>query len=1222
MTAAILVAGSQAYKAGFALVEVRFAPPKPISMANRQNSEDGPATLSKSAQEASELAAKAFGPNHWAAHKDLKIRFYDAQRGFWIYAQNYDSNSESGSVIRFWPVVFIWRGAAEPDAKTKNNKLIYGGGDEAVIAMSQSLGVIKPGKEAPKIVRAKLQGSVSIRDDKGTTDALDDLIVGPLAEIEFDEPTLTINSKSDVRIKDRDLLITGQGLRIELWPRELITSPQPNAPKSPNQANFTGTKSIQLASKVRIEVANVGKSNVLPGQARDTTAQIPAWLQCDGPMRIDLPRQSVKPEVGPPRPAEPTIATFTQNVLLQRGKDQPDQLTGDDLRAELFPTTKPPAKAGTEVASDASANASKTGPMTELDLKWARVTGSKVVLKSQAQGLTTIGTELILKRPGYDKADEIYIRGTPQMPLLVERIEYVRDAAKGTEQIRSIETMTARDITLFDEKPKPETHGTATKVAGTAIEVATVVARGAGQVEVRDGRDQPVSRFVKWSEQAVLVTDGEGPTARKVITLAGNSKVWDSKSGTLDSGKSLVLWLAPRGTTTANVNRTDKVVKSGTDKRESEAGQTDKSYEIERVQAVENVKLVADNRFLNAKDRLDVEFLPGTTSNAGLPTNIATKPDVRVKPTTFILADGKAAEAGSNSGSNTENQTAAAATAATPPAQKQPQKVSVDANRIWAKLGPAPATSQNRAAQTGGNKSPIPLGNIELIEARLRGDVKFFQENEDPAKRPAQVDAQAVDIVHQGRGIYHLLAYSVDPNASAAEKAATSMVNVVSDQFELQGPILGLNQLSSTAWVNGPGQIKQWIGSEILKQEGFGNDPKQAATTERKPPAKPGKPQQAVITWKKRMDFLGTPVGADGQPLDARTHFQGGVVVRTKDAWLSADQLDTYFDKRIPLDQMQAAMPGANKSESAGQSAANQAEQKPQISFINAKGKVTIIGRTRKSETEVVQDLYRVEGPHVMYEKARDTVQVAGGGIVRIYQRRDGSQKLPSLGGVGDNKAQAADPNAPQKPFNLTRVEFSEGMQGRIGFDPQAKDNSNKDRSADFFGNVQVLNGQVSDEFRDLNVDNPPPDFKFLSSEWLEVESLADVDNPKVPRNLIRAKGMATARTSSMTTQGDQIHFDSKEELFHVIGMNGREVSLVHQNRPGSAPSIARGSSLVYNNRTGESQLVDPKSIQLIDSNTGSRPRFTPDQKPAPDPKPTRTPLRLPPSSNKERRSF
>ena len=1214
ITAGLLTAGSQAYRFGFAIAEKQLAPPMPKTVAKHSDGA-GPATLSRSAQEARDLAAKAFGTNHWAAHKDLKIRFYDAQRGFWIYAQNYESKSAKGNTIRFWPVVFIWRGEASAGQPPERRNLIFGGGDQAILEMSQPLGVIKPGKEPSKIVKAILSGNVLIRDDKATTGPEDDLEVGPLADILFDEPTLSIHSESDVRIKDRDLLITGRGLHIELWPREILTPTAVTSEKGSdlsNQASFTGTKSIKLSSHVRIEVANVGKSNVLPGKARDTTTHIPAWLQCDGPMSIDLPRQSVPPKVGPPRPTEPTIATFTKNVLLQRGKDQPDQVTGDDLRAELFPTTK----AATETASNNKATAGPkkstaspaTGPMTELDLKWARVTGEKVFLKSQAQGLTANGKELILKRPGGDKPDEVYLRGSDQNPLVVERVEYTRDKnGSATEQIRSIETLTSRDVTIFDEKPKSDTVGTASKVANTAVDVATVVARGAGKVEIRDGRNQPVSRSAKWTEQAVMVTEGDGPAARKVITLSGEAKVWDRKSGTLDAAKSLVVWLTPRAKTVAKVEpaKTTRSVDPG-QRREAAASLSSNSYEIERVEAHQDVKLVADNRFVNAKERLDVEFLPGTTTTSNSNPGQSLGTDTKLKPTSFVINAepiGPQTETGANP---------AVPPPAVAPRRSQP-KVSLDAKRVWAKLGPK--------AQVGQGVRPDPntpassaLGGVELIEARLRGDVQFDQENADAKKQAAHIDAQAVDIVHQGQGAYHLLAFHVDPTDPIAGKpenaAKAAPVKVTSDQFDLSGPILGLDQASSTAWVNGAGTIKQWIGSELLKQDGFkATAPATGNTTQAK-----GKPQQATISWKKRMDFFGKPLDASGNQLDARAHFLDGVVVRTEDALLSAEQLDTFFDQRIALDQLKPSLATTSERNTTAQPVAN---QKPQIQFVDAKGNVTILNRRRDLNSHIVQELQRVEGPRLMYDKAKDMVQVDGAGIVRLYQRREGGKGLPGLGDKTPNVGKAG-----EKPFNLTRVAFFNGMQGRLGYDPNAPKDATTNRSADFFGNVQVVNAQVTDEFRDLNIDKPPQDFVFLSSEWLEVESLGDPANPKEPRNLIRAKGTATARSSTMSTQGDQIHFDSREEQFHVVGLNGREVTLAHQNRPGEPPSIARGTALVYNNRTGESQLVDPQTIQIVDKNSGRRPSVDRSGTVSPKVAPGRAPLRLPPSNNKERRSF
>ena len=1210
ITAAMLTAGSQAYRLGFAIAEKQLAPPLPKSVA-KHSGEAGPATLAKSAQEARDLAAKAFGENHWAAHRDLKIRFYDAQRGFWIYAQNYDSKSDSGKKIRFWPVVFIWRGQS-PQANQpvpENRNLIFGGGDEAIIDMSQPLGVIKPGKEPAKIVQATLSGNVTIRDDKGTKGQEDDLEIGPLADIQFDEPTLSIHSKSDVRIKDRDLLITGRGLDIDLWPRELMAPAPEKSTDGSGATTFTGAKTIRMASHVRIDVANVGKSNVLPGQARDTTAQIPAWLQCQGPMRIDMPRQAVAPKVGPPRPPEPTIATFSQKVLLQRGRQQPDQVTGDLLRAELFPKSVEVTdsnKAKKPSDNGKSQVAISSGPMTELDLRWARVTGDKVTLRSQAQGLTADGKELILKRPGGDLADEVFLRGTDKEPLLVERIEYAKNPnGTATEQIQSIENLTAPDVTIFDEKAKTTGNGPASRVASTAVDVATVVARGQGKVEIRNARNQPVVRSAKWTDQAVMVTEGEGPQARKVITLSGDASVWDGKAGTLDAAKSLVVWLSPRGPSIPASQAPAKIKNAEpTKNREGQASLSSKSYEIERVEANQNVRLVSDSLFLNAKDRLDVEFLPGTTTQPKPPVNV----DLKLRPTTLLVDQAQSVTAAPPTA------TSAAGVTATQATKKNEPKVRVDAKRIWAKLGPN--LNQTPPAKTASsNSAQAVMGGVELVEARLRGDVEFHQENADPTKPASQVNAQAVDLVHQGQGAYHLLAFHVDPADTANTRpevaAKAKSVTVKSDQFELEGPILGLDQASSTAWVNGAGTIKQWIGSELLKQDGFGtNGTKPDALAVQK-----AKPQQATITWKKRMDFFGKPSDAKGNLLDARAHFQQGVIVRTEDALLSSEQLDTYFDQRIDFNQMNPATKltrtegGPNRP----------ADEKPQIMFVDAKRNVTILNRRRDANTQRVEELQRVEGPHVMYDKNKDMVQVEGSGVVRLYQRREGQKAMPGLG--GDKKAEPAKTN-PSKPFNLTRVMFYHGMQGRLGYDPSAPKDATTNRSADFFGNVQVINGQVSDEFRDLNVDKPPTDFVFLSSEWLEVESLGDPANPKEPRNLIRAKGTATARSATMSTQGDEIRFDSREELFHVVGSNGREVTLAHQTRPGEPPSIARGTALVFNNKTGESELVDPKNIQLIDPNSGNRPgiaRANPESGPA---KPNRTPLRLPPSSNKERRSF
>jgi hypothetical protein len=1203
VTAGLLIFGSEAYKLGFARVERYLAPPLPMRIARVEHESAGPATLSRSAQEARELAARAFGQDHWSASKELKIRFYDAQRGFWIYAQNYDPKSEKGDRIRFWPVVFIWRGEADPNSSNQRRNLIYGGGDEAIIDMSQPIGVIKPGKDPSKIVSAMLKGNVLIRDDKATPSADDDMEIGPLANIQFDEPTLSIKSDSAVRIKDRDLLITGNGLDIELWPRELL-APADASDKKSGQSSFTGTKTITLANNVRIEVANVGKSNVLPGASKDKTEAIPAWLTCDGTMRIDLPRQHIQPKVGPPRPAAPTIATFKTNVVLQRGAERPDRVTGDLLRAELFPTQKT-ANEAEQKAETRTADASKpskmpAGPMTELDLKWARVTGNKVTLLSQAQGLSGQGTELILKRAGGQQSDQVYLRGSESVPLVMERVEYVRaENGQLTDTVRSIETMKATDITVFDEKPPIQEGNAAQKVASTAISISTVVAHGAGSVDVRESKTGPIVRSANWTNQAVLVTDGSGERERKTLTLIGSPVISDVKSGDLRAEESLKVVLVPRNVQT--VAAVDP--KAPATKAANPQGQLNsQSFEIAKVEAHKNVLLVAGARELSAKNRLDVEFLPGTTAGQSLdkPATVA------VRPTAF-WADQPAPN-------NARQNVAAPAVAkaagseGTNPAKKADDPVKVAANQIWAKLGPKPrvATARNQAAAGGLDEA---MGGVELVEARLRGDVLFRQETSDPKKKPSNVEAQAVDIVHQGMGAYHLLAFHRDPT-SKESPAVVKPVTVNSDQFDMEGPILGINQAASTAWVNGPGKIEQWIGSEIFKQEGFGVQAPKDTNAAPKPAAKP---QKAIISWKKRMDFFGRPDDSKG----GRANFYDGVSVKTTDAALFAGQLDIYFDRQIPLDQFRPDSALSNPAEPGNGNPAKSGN--PQIQFVDAKKNVTIINRRRDLATNDTAEQQRIDGPRIMYDKARDAVEVDGAGIVRLWQRRENALARPEIG-----KTQETKPAAVSKPYNMTRVEFAKRMHGRLGYDPQDKSPQNSDRSADFFGNVQVLNAQVSQLNIDMAVDRPLPGYVLLTSEWLEVESLANPAKPKEPRNLIRAKGTATARSETMSTQGDEIHFDSADEKFHVVGHNGKDVTLVHQTRPGQSPSVARGKAIVYNNKTGESELVDPRSIQLVDPNSGKRPSAIggPTERIGGTNGQRRTPLRLPSANDKERRSF
>jgi len=70
---------------------------------------------SKSKQEAILHARESFGPKHWTADDDLQLRYYNSERGFWMYSQHDDRIIEEDGVrydgkrIRLRPAAIIWR---------------------------------------------------------------------------------------------------------------------------------------------------------------------------------------------------------------------------------------------------------------------------------------------------------------------------------------------------------------------------------------------------------------------------------------------------------------------------------------------------------------------------------------------------------------------------------------------------------------------------------------------------------------------------------------------------------------------------------------------------------------------------------------------------------------------------------------------------------------------------------------------------------------------------------------------------------------------------------------------------------------------------------------------------------------------------------------------------------------------------------------------------------
>ncbi len=79
---------------------------------------------SKSKLESIRYAREAFGPNHWSADDDLAYRYYNAERGYWIYAKECERIVEENGVrydgkrMRLTPFALITKSRDGKNTKT------------------------------------------------------------------------------------------------------------------------------------------------------------------------------------------------------------------------------------------------------------------------------------------------------------------------------------------------------------------------------------------------------------------------------------------------------------------------------------------------------------------------------------------------------------------------------------------------------------------------------------------------------------------------------------------------------------------------------------------------------------------------------------------------------------------------------------------------------------------------------------------------------------------------------------------------------------------------------------------------------------------------------------------------------------------------------------------------------------------------------------------------
>ncbi len=1243
VTFCLLVAGYLGYSRGFALVAAQLGAGRSFD-----GSVPFPIMEQKSSKRAGELARESFGPDHWAARPDqLKMQFYDAARGSYLYAQNYERLND-GKRFRVWPFAMISSGKEGQARKTVTS-------DEAIIDLSQPFGLVRVGGEPSRVVHARLNGHVQIRDDKATRDRADDLVVLLPTYVEYDEKTLQITSDNTVNLTDRDMTMTGLGLMIQLRRKP---APRPSTTDDGAGAGQAGSgfeaETVFIHKNPDITIKDVTPGGVLVGTSRpNAQGRTPLRATADGEMRIDLPRPHPVVEVGPPdlnRAPDPTFVRFQRNVRVVRGTTTPDQLNSDTLDLTFLPEPKAPVAPGAVAAPTpdkkpaATATATATasppagGPLTELKLRKAVAKGHAVWVQSESQGLKARCLELT-----YDKhveegtPDKTYLNGGLTKKLWVEKVDLVAEGPKAGS-IKSVRVIRAMDTTIFD-------YG----VGGTS----RVISRGPGTMEERPLRNASIERTVWWEDDMELRTWRDIPAPapaplvgaekpapgplRRLVTLTGPSKLVDHKGGsTLDAREKIVAEFAAEPGAKSSPNG-------------------EEGTEIKWLDAFKDVHLTTTGRTLTARDQLKAKFVhPEPSAFAPPPAALAAAGPVPAQgPAPLVVA---AAGEAPLIDSRPEPK----------PAEVEPA-VDGRANFIWATI-----------VQGGGN----PKGDLK--DAQLRGAVMVHQDAAPGESFPKDLTGEALDLTSQGKGLMNFVVYAEDPQAAETRaklaaretrvgpggkarvvaKPRSSLGNALAridfDGRTVEGPRLGLSQKDDYAWCQGAGHLVQLAERGLLDDKGL-------APTKDKKKKEPGGPNtldKLVITWNDEMRFFGRSrdlKGRDAAKVEFRgaseevrtpngsTTFRRGVEARMEDSAIFADAMDVYMDRIIAFDKVGKKPPtpaapvvaGANPDD-----VAPATEPDAQIAMMDCRGQagsgagrpyhgVDITSRKRFEDTGLIKEKYRIQHVHVVYDKRTGDFEAPGAGTVFLYQGQPA--KAPAnpvaaatvvpVAAIG--RGGRLDPSAalrPQPPLKLTKVQFTEGMRGRFGM---SKDQAETEpRTSEFVGDVQAATAVVSGAGADIDFDHPPVDNVFLTSDILRIRSVPPPLGTKAPaRSWLFADGNAQARTVDRTVQGDRITYDSGSDNIYVYSDNDKGIVIVEQKSTGQKPSELRGRSGRYNNRTKESTVDNPNSIQIFDLKTGARPKpFFPDTGGSPKPgdpfKIQRTPLQRPARNSIERNSF
>jgi hypothetical protein len=346
--------------------------------------------------------------------------------------------------------------------------------------------------------------------------------------------------------------------------------------------------------------------------------------------------------------------------------------------------------------------------------------------------------------------------------------------------------------------------------------------------------------------------------------------------------------------------------------------------------------------------------------------------------------------------------------------------------------------------------------------------------------------------------------------------------------------------------------------------------------------------------------------------------------------------MTAYTDKPIPLADMgKLSQPSKAETAHAAEAGENAevvaAASKPDLTFLDLVGHAQVINRKVDPDRPVLLSRQKLTGKRIVYNRRSGEFLIPGEGMVYLHERGNSStfQGEPNPGRTAANgrtiqptsgRAGAKDRLA---DLVLTQIKFTEGMKGRFGTGKST--DKTETRWAEFFGANEVARAVVPNEKTPIDYDRPPPDAYFLTARTIRV--VTEPPPPGSPanatgRNFLKAWENAHARTNDVSVQADVITYDSHNDLIYAHGEEGRKVQVVQQGGTGQQTSHTPAEAFRINPKTHAVDAIDPQTVQLIDTRTGTRAAHVapPDR----NAKPVKPPKRLynPPPNSIERRGF